>query len=176
MSGIPEAVIHQRVWSSPRLTAHAWRIRIRYGDCPARSSTPEDFQNSERRLLAGQSDGDLFRYATMGAPCHLGTVAFSHTRGSPGLLKTRAVAPGHDSLCPGACCIARVATTSVKVPVHPDASQKGKSRAQRVRLRLHLGRWRALHHPACRRTALMWLYSSGHTETREVADLERCVR
>jgi hypothetical protein len=32
------------------------------------------------------------------------------------------------------------------------------------------------HYVRVRLGGLMWLYSSGHTETREIADLERCVR
>ena len=49
---------------------HPLPIRFIYGDCPALSSTPEDFEKSERSLLEGQNDGDVFRYDDMCTPCH----------------------------------------------------------------------------------------------------------
>ena len=49
-------------------------------DCPALSSAPEALENAESGLLAGQIDGDLFRYDDVCTPGIMGAVVFSHTR------------------------------------------------------------------------------------------------
>src|SRR5437870_3850223 len=74
----------------------------------------------------------MLRYAYRRTPCTVGTVVCSHTHSCTGGLKTLALIPGSHPVRPCPRGIVGVATTPTKATAHPDAAQKGKSRAQRV--------------------------------------------
>jgi hypothetical protein len=99
-------------------------------DGPALSAAPKDRQKSRGRLLEGQIDRDLLRYGDVCAACMMGAVGFSPTGRSSGVLKTLAVAPANPLVWPGPRSLVGAATTPVQVISQPNASQKGKSRAQ----------------------------------------------